>query len=83
MSAIIAALALAASYIPQLVEIGVNVAPLVVGLRNAIANLGTPEAPDAAAFASLDATVSGYETQFADAVAAHNALVAAGPPAAP
>lgn len=75
MSAVIAALALAASYIPQLISIGVNVAPLVVKLREALNNIGTDQVKSTDEFKELDAIVADYEGEFKDAVAAHLAAV--------
>jgi len=75
MSAGIAALALAASYIPQLISIGTNVAPLIVSLREALNNIGTDQVKSTEEFKALDATVAGFESDFQDAVAQHMASV--------
>lgn len=78
MSAIIAVLSLAASYIPQLIQIGMDVAPLISGLRKAVDQIGTDVSPTDEEFKALDATVAGYEAEFKDAVAAHLKAVGEG-----
>lgn len=70
MGAIAGIIAFLSTTIPQLVKMGVEVAPLISGIRGAVTNLGTKVAPDDAEFAKLDAMVREFEDDFDAAVAA-------------
>lgn len=62
-AAILSLIATAMTYVPKLIQIGEDVAPLVGQARAALANIGTPTSETAEQFAALDALVSGYEAQ--------------------
>lgn len=62
-AAILTLIATAMTYVPKLIEIGEDVAPLITQARAALANLGTPTSETADQFAALDALVLGYEAQ--------------------
>lgn len=73
MLSIISTLATMATFIPKLIEIGVDVAPLIAGMRQSISQIGAsqPEMKSAAEFQALDQIVSKYESDFEAAVQAH------------
>lgn len=53
----------AITYIPKLIELEQDVAPLIADARAALAQIGTPTTETAEQFAALDAQVAGYEQQ--------------------
>jgi hypothetical protein len=61
--AILSLISTAMTYVPKLIQIGEDVAPLVTQARSALANIGTPTSETAEQFAALDALVAGYESQ--------------------
>ena len=73
MLSILTTLATAASYVPKLIKIGADVAPLIAGIRSSMTEIGKvdPQIKSSEQFQMLDQIVIGFEADFKDAVAEH------------
>lgn len=69
MGAIIAVLSQVMSLVPQLINLGVDVAPMIANVRKGLDQIGTQVSPDDEEFKKLDAEVKAFEDDFDAAVA--------------
>lgn len=62
-AAILSLIATAMTYVPKLIQLGEDVAPLIASARAGLAAIGTGTSETDEQFAELDALVAGYEQQ--------------------
>lgn len=69
MGAIIAIVSQLMTLVPKLVDLGMDVAPIISKARAAVDQIGTQVSPDDAEFKALDTTVKAWEDDFDAALA--------------